>query len=1192
MQNKINHYTIAAGLHWVAIPPAGLTICCGCPADTVKHLKKAGLIRRSTENHHLTESGPNAILLSDATLQNGQLCNLTEFPIMQMLYMQGMGMPGHPNNTGKRPMLIGLHEHIESQSRYLFRGNYGLSDKNEILACGVGQHLADKLYDIKRYFAYGHFLKPNELIDARPVGEGKTEIQNGVSIERVAFNVFRIAYEGESVQVDLNLPDQERILPPYALRHVQIPRTELAIVHSGEGNGWDVRRPCMSSVIVHRHRIFLVDAGPNTLSNLEKLGISRAEVDGVFLTHIHDDHFAGLCDLIHGNRKLYIFASSLVCATALKKLSVLFNMPEEVFKRFFNFSELRLNRWNNLDGLRVMPLLSPHPVETNMLFFEARHDGNTYSYAHLADTISFDALQKLTAHPDNEALSEADFEEIKNRYLKPAQVKKVDVGGGAIHGLEQDYSADKSNKLVWAHNDSADADVREVVCFGDVDVLASSDPQLHFKRNGVAFLKKYFPIIPDADLSRLCDPLRLYHFEPNSTLDSSFLHGSLWLVVAGSVYQEDQKQTFDAGFIIGFTEKCIPGRAALSYTSVSHVHVFQLDEQQVDELLQHESSASNLSHFAETFEFCLHSPLLSGLLPLHALYNLPFKIYFKILRDDCFYHDDELTDLHILLEGEASRYCGSQCIENLSKYAHIGGSAVCSSRHHEDLGTCVRGKFLVVKEEDLLRMPGVLWRLKEEAERRDIAMRMATCASKHAQSGRALGGLQKSEIFKNLTPQAIAQIAGKAHHQQYVPREVIVTEGEPSDRLFIILNGIVEVKKEISDGPDLIYAYLMSGNSFGEVGILENKPRSATVAALSDVEVLYFEHHDFMEIMHDHPDVAIDLAKLLGHYLVETNKRLMRGNKDRNLVVLVDPEGSAGGRQLARMVALRLRTYTDLTTVYAEFPECTISAHLHVKATEREVFLHANGMALMMNAARWQRPEKVKMAVLIDHLMNEYENIVLYYNGHLSDNLKDIVDSAHQIILVSDAKAEHWLRTLKDEKIIKNTLNDHQTRLFTVAIDAADAATPTWQGRLPDFNIRPDDHFLNEASCFYDTVVPCFQEAVDAFVDRLQRNNHLGIFIPTTQNVNEAMDTTAYIDRVLTFLGERFGGATSEEARGIWNSEELGLVGEKMYKVHTYASSNDLKKFLDETVEFVKKLKIELGQEAMAIEINQKLTLL
>ncbi len=400
------------------------------------------------------------------------------------------------------------------------------------------------------------------------------------------------------------------------------------------------------------------------------------------------------------------------------------------------------------------------------------------------------------------------------------------------------------------------------------------------------------------------------------------------------------------------------------------------------------------------------------------------------------------------------------------------------------------------------------------------------------------------------------------------------------------------MKKEISDGPDLIYAYLMSGNSFGEVGILENKPRSATVAALSDVEVLYFEHHDFMEIMHDHPDVAIDLAKLLGHYLVETNKRLMRGNKDRNLVVLVDPEGSAGGRQLARMVALRLRTYTDLTTVYAEFPECTISAHLHVKATEREVFLHANGMALMMNAARWQRPEKVKMAVLIDHLMNEYENIVLYYNGHLSDNLKDIVDSAHQIILVSDAKAEHWLRTLKDEKIIKNTLNDHQTRLFTVAIDAADAATPTWQGRLPDFNIRPDDHFLNEASCFYDTVVPCFQEAVDAFVDRLQRNNHLGIFIPTTQNVNEAMDTTAYIDRVLTFLGERFGGATSEEARGIWNSEELGLVGEKMYKVHTYASSNDLKKFLDETVEFVKKLKIELGQEAMAIEINQKLTLL
>jgi hypothetical protein len=119
-----------------------------------------------------------------------------------------------------------------------------------------------------------------------------------------------------------------------------------------------------------------------------------------------------------------------------------------------------------------------------------------------------------------------------------------------------------------------------------------------------------------------------------------------------------------------------------------------------------------------------------------------------------------------------------------------------------------------------------------------------------------------------------------------------------------------------------------------------------------------------------------------------------------------------------------------------------------------------------------------------------------------------------------------------------------------------------------------------------------FDEAVETFVDRLQRNNHIGIFIPTTFDVNQYVDTTPYIDRTLSFLGERFGGATSEEAKGIWNSEDIGLVGEKLFKVHTYATSRDLKKFLDEVVDFVRVIKAELKQEAMAMEINQKLTLI
>lgn len=117
-------------------------------------------------------------------------------------------------------------------------------------------------------------------------------------------------------------------------------------------------------------------------------------------------------------------------------------------------------------------------------------------------------------------------------------------------------------------------------------------------------------------------------------------------------------------------------------------------------------------------------------------------------------------------------------------------------------------------------------------------------------------------------------------------------------------------------------------------------------------------------------------------------------------------------------------------------------------------------------------------------------------------------------------------------------------------------------------------------------------QVIDTFVDRLERTNQVSVFIPTTVEVNQTLDTSEYVKQTLDFLGERFGGATCKEAQGVWNSDEAGLVGEKVFIVHTYATQGDLNKYLDEVVEFIEKLKQELKQEAMALEINQKLTLI
>lgn len=102
---KIN---ITTGVFWIGIPDADLYILCGCPADVVKHLIKNGLIKSVEIDGVQCESGPNAILLSDVAVQNGEFSNLAEFPVLQMLYRQGMILPNHPNNDGSKPILMAV----------------------------------------------------------------------------------------------------------------------------------------------------------------------------------------------------------------------------------------------------------------------------------------------------------------------------------------------------------------------------------------------------------------------------------------------------------------------------------------------------------------------------------------------------------------------------------------------------------------------------------------------------------------------------------------------------------------------------------------------------------------------------------------------------------------------------------------------------------------------------------------------------------------------------------------------------------------------------------------------------------------------------------------------------------------------------------------------------------------------------
>lgn len=464
---------VAKGVAYVEVPEAELYLLCGCPENVVKHLMKAGIIHRVEKGGVIYESGPNAILLSECSILGGRFANAAEFPVLQMLYRQGMIVPGHPGNTGRRPMLVGLLEQLEAQSRYIYLGNYGLSSKEELESSGLPEGLADERFRMKLRFAFGKIRDTEELLDLRAVDARAVELRDGVFVHRLGPNRYAVIYRGESVEVDLEA-GLSPIAPPYELPRSIAPRSEFSVVHLGEGDGWDPTRPCIGSLIMHKGQPWLVDAGPDIEASLEAVGLGIGDLRGVFHTHVHDDHFIGLASLFRAPRRLRFCAVPWVRAAAAAKLAALAGIGESEFGRYFEVQDLTEGVWNDVDGLEVLPLFSPHPVETTIMRF--RSHGRTY--AHWADLTSFKVMDSfITTDPSAPGLSADLVARVKADYLEPADLKKLDVGGGMIHGEADDFASDASVDILLSHTDSPIAVQRpfgRIARFGEASVFAPS----------------------------------------------------------------------------------------------------------------------------------------------------------------------------------------------------------------------------------------------------------------------------------------------------------------------------------------------------------------------------------------------------------------------------------------------------------------------------------------------------------------------------------------------------------------------------------------------------------------------------------------------------------------------------------------------------------------------------------------------
>lgn len=676
----IHKIDISSGIMWVEVPEANLRVLCGCPADAVKHLAKRGLILPQELKGVSCDTGPNAILLSDIALQNGEFANLAEFPVLQMLYKQGMILPGHPNNTGRKPMLIGAADQIYSQLRYIYRGNYGLVSQEEIVQTGVSEEQAREMMRLKLKFAFGRIQPTSDFIDTRVVGDKMVEIADGVSLRRLRTNVFEFSYAGDTVTVDLNLSPGIVYACPYPLGYRRFESEYFSVIHSGEGDGWDINRPTMSSIINYQGKLYLIDAGPQLVNTMSALGIGIDQVDGIFHTHAHDDHFAGLTALMRAGRRILYFATPLVRASVAKKLSALLDVAEGQFDYFFDVRDLVFDVWNDVEGLEVMPIFSPHPVETNIYVFRTLWGEGYRTYAHFADIVSLNILKGMvTDQQDKPGLDQPSFERVRSAYMTPYDLKKIDIGGGLIHGDARDFREDRSTRILLAHRATEltpeEKEIGSSAVFGTLDVLVEGQTD-GVRRSAFTYLSANLPGVSLYDLRMLINH-PITEINPGAIfLKEGETPQEILLLLSGQVEKirtrDNMFGNLSAGSLIGDAATLDSRPSNHTYRASSFVRALKLPVSLYAEVIRRNGLQGRLRRVAEMRVFLNTTSLFSEGLPVEVLGRIVDGATERRFEPGESICGQDVQVINIIRSGIVERTAGDKLLDVLKQHDFFG----------------------------------------------------------------------------------------------------------------------------------------------------------------------------------------------------------------------------------------------------------------------------------------------------------------------------------------------------------------------------------------------------------------------------------------------------------------------------------------------------------------------------------------
>lgn len=127
--------------------------------------------------------------------------------------------------------------------------------------------------------------------------------------------------------------------------------------------------------------------------------------------------------------------------------------------------------------------------------------------------------------------------------------------------------------------------------------------------------------------------------------------------------------------------------------------------------------------------------------------------------------------------------------------------------------------------------------------------------------------LKRIPLFSRLDRRQLRKLAGLSQFAEFAPGDIVLLEGAPADSFYVILSGEATVLQKPGR------ATLRLGDHFGEMGLLDDRPRSATVVATSELHVMRIPPRAFSKLLEENSEIALTLLTTLGRRVRELEKQ-------------------------------------------------------------------------------------------------------------------------------------------------------------------------------------------------------------------------------------------------------------------------------------------------------------------------------